>query len=77
MERRGLAADKVTDLMAHLAGRAQLYGPVMDPGRHLPRFAKVSDPAEVVLDYRTTVLPPKRFFMPPVEELFEFERSKF
>ena len=77
MERRGLAADKVTDLMAHLAGQAQLYGPVKAPGRRAPSFVKVSDPSQVVLDYKSTVLPPKRFFMPPVEELFSFKRSSF
>ncbi len=76
MELRRLPAGKVGDFIGHLATRASVYGPVRGKGR-MPRFARVEDPQQVVLDYTTTVLPPKRLFQPEVEKLFDFQRSAF
>jgi sulfhydrogenase subunit beta (sulfur reductase) len=35
-------------------------------------FDEVEDPEDVILDYPTTVLPPKKYLLPPREVLFDF-----
>ncbi len=76
MERFGLPQDRTTAFLEYLTRQAVLYGPVRTKGR-LPRFDRVDDPSQIVWDYTTTVLPPKRFFQPPREVLYEFGRSDF
>jgi len=39
-------------------------------------FDSVTDATRVVLDYETTVLPPKIYFLPPEEELFKVTNGK-
>lgn len=39
-------------------------------------FAEFSEETVLALDYPTTVLPPKEFFLPPKDELFSFENNK-
>jgi ferredoxin len=38
-------------------------------------FASVKDPSELALGYDTTILPPKKYFLPPGEALFRFDLS--
>ncbi len=38
-------------------------------------FDEVGDPAELRLEYSTTILPPKKYLLPPAEVLFSFDRS--
>lgn len=52
---------------------------VIGPVRKGPDFAfePIEDPKELVLDYPTTILPPKEFPFPPRETIFTFEGNKF
>jgi len=54
-----------------LQARYQLIGPVEKNGQHI--FAQVRNPSELDLGYRTTLLPPKKAFLPPHEILWEFQ----
>src|SRR3989304_4887250 len=38
-------------------------------------FEEISNPAELRLEYPTTILPPKKYLLPPEEVLFRFDRS--
>ena len=51
---------------------------VLAPKRKEERFVfeKIKNPEEVILDYDTTILPPKKFFLPPVETMMRFDNSK-
>lgn len=40
---------------------------------NLVKFDEISEPNELVLDYTTTALPPKKFFMPMKEVLLNFD----
>jgi formate hydrogenlyase subunit 6/NADH:ubiquinone oxidoreductase subunit I len=54
-------------------GKAPVAAPVKrDTGL---AFAEVSDPAAVVCDYTSTILPPKKFLLPQHEDLLRFDRS--
>jgi len=48
-------------------------GPVETNGQFA--FKTLRDPADLRLDYPTTILPPKKFLLPPRETLFEFENA--
>jgi len=37
-------------------------------------FDYIDDPAELALDYTTTILPPKKLFFPPREPLYRYEK---
>jgi sulfhydrogenase subunit beta (sulfur reductase) len=68
-----LASEKVSDLVRHLSKNYTVIAPVAKGPAFV--FAEVEDPAVVALDYNTTILPPKKFFMPAKEELLNFNRS--
>jgi len=51
---------------------------VLAPKRKEERFVfeKIKKPEEVILDYDTTILPPKKFLLPPIETMMKFDNSK-
>jgi formate hydrogenlyase subunit 6/NADH:ubiquinone oxidoreductase subunit I len=64
------------DLNAFIAGLLPHYrvaGPVQMNGGFA--FDLISSPAELHLDYPTTILPPKKYLLPPMETLFSFDKS--
>jgi formate hydrogenlyase subunit 6/NADH:ubiquinone oxidoreductase subunit I/uncharacterized protein YkuJ len=63
---------KVPDLVKHLQKEFKVIAPTAKGPAFV--FAEIEDPALVVLDYPTTVLPPKKFFMPSKEDLVKFNR---
>ena len=68
-----IAKEKIPDLVRHLSKNHKVIAPTAKGPTHV--FLEINDPDAVVLDYSTTVLPPKKFFMPTKEELLRFERS--
>lgn len=68
-----IAKEKVPDLIRHLQKGHRVVAPMAKGPTHV--FAEVSDAGKVALEYRTTVLPPKKFFMPTKEELMSFDRN--
>jgi ferredoxin len=61
------------EFVRHLMEGYRIAGPVQLDGRFV--FQVIEDPAELRLDYTTTILPPKKFLLPPRETLFEFGNS--
>lgn len=67
---RIIAKDRLPDLVRGLATEYEVVGPVEKGGTHV--FARIDDPADLTLDYDTTILPPKKWFFPPRETMMRF-----
>lgn len=71
---RVLDKAEIGALVAGFAQRFEVIGPVRHQDSYV--FDEVgSDPARMCLDYDTTILPPKKYFMPPEEQLLSFSTS--
>ncbi|MDO9557118.1 MAG: 4Fe-4S dicluster domain-containing protein [Coriobacteriia bacterium] len=70
---RVIDKERLPDLIAGLSSEYEVVGPVEKDGRFV--FAPISDPAQVRLDYDTTLLPPKKWFLPPKETIMRFCRA--
>jgi formate hydrogenlyase subunit 6/NADH:ubiquinone oxidoreductase subunit I len=70
---RVLDKSRLPDLIAGLASEFEVIAPVAKGDSFV--FAHVSGPDEIRLDYDTTILPPKKFFGPPSEELMRFRTA--
>lgn len=62
--------DRLPDLLAGLASEREVIGPVAKGDAFV--FAPLEDFARLRLDYDTTLLPPKKWFLPPAETLMRF-----
>jgi formate hydrogenlyase subunit 6/NADH:ubiquinone oxidoreductase subunit I len=62
-------SDFINDLLPHY----QVVGPV-EVNNHFA-FDRITDPDDLRLAYTTTILPPKKYLLPPKEVLFVFDRS--
>ncbi len=60
----------VSSAMGHYA----VAGPVARETKFV--FAPITDPSQLRLDYTTTLLPPKKFVLPPEEVLFSYEAER-
>jgi ferredoxin len=67
---RVLDKDRLDDLVRGLSGEYELVGPVAKDGHFV--FGQFEDPAQLRLDYDTTLLPPKKWFFPPRESIMRF-----
>jgi ferredoxin len=54
---------------------APVYGPVAKRSRFA--FERLESPEELRLDYDVTILPPKKLFFPPAQDLLRFEANAF
>ena len=72
---KGAVASLVNALMTDYASRG---GVVVGPQARGPKFVfgPISDPAQLRLDYDTTILPPKKVLQPPEERLATFTRGE-
>ncbi len=61
---------RVPDLVRGLSNQYEVIGPVAKGDAFV--FGTITDPSELRLDYGTTILPPKKYFVPPAEELMRF-----
>ena len=68
---RVMDKSRLPDLVAGLQADFEVIGPVAKGEKFV--FATLQDPADLRLDYDTTLLPPKKFFVPPAESLMKFE----
>jgi len=62
--------DRLPDLVSGLSTEFEVVGPVAKGEAFV--FAPVTDPASLRLDYDTTILPAKKYFLPPKERLMRF-----
>ena len=63
---------QVDTFLNNLINRYEVFGPVRKGIQF--SFQPVKDASEVVLDYDTTILPPKKFFLPPQELIFQYSK---
>jgi sulfhydrogenase subunit beta (sulfur reductase) len=60
-------------LIQQLTQVLTVYGPVANKSQF--KFDTISDGAQIRLDYDTTILPPKKYFIPPKEDMVTFTQS--
>lgn len=66
-----LSAGDVPALVDHLGAYGDVYAP-HQKGDVSYSYERVTDSTKVVLDYNRTLLPLKKFFLPPTEKLLDF-----
>lgn len=69
-----LNKEHLDEFVSHLLPDYRVGGPVVHNGGFA--FQTIQDPEELQLDYSTTILPPKKFLLPPHETLFEFDNAR-
>lgn len=67
---RVMDKSRVPDLVRGLAEEYEVVGPVSRAEKFV--FDRIEDPSELRLDYDTTLLPPKKLFFPPEEQMMRF-----
>ena len=65
--------DKVPEAVSILKGKHRIVAPVSKGKSYV--FSVIDDPKTVVLDYPTTILPLKKFFLPPADVLLHYNRQ--
>jgi len=70
---RVMDKSRLPDLVKGLSEEFEVVGPVAKGDTFV--FSTIHDPAELRLDYDTTILPPKKYFVPPAEELMRFSTA--
>jgi ferredoxin len=65
-----ITRSQVTQFLNSLINRFEVFAPTHRGKQYI--FSKITRPEEAVLDYDTTILPPKKFFLPPREILFNY-----
>lgn len=68
-----LSKHNLAGFISRLMEVYRIGGPVQKNGSYI--FDIINSPDELHLDYPTTILPPKKFLLPPKETLFSFELS--
>jgi NAD-dependent dihydropyrimidine dehydrogenase PreA subunit len=70
---RAIPRSKVSEAVNLLSKSFQIVAAV--PKGKSFVFTAVNDPSQVALDYPTTILPLKKFFLPPKDVIFNFDRK--
>ena len=65
-----LSKEKLPEFVKALQANFRVVGPVNTETGYA--FDDITDPAQLTLDYTTTILPPKKYFLPQREVLFTF-----
>ena len=68
---RVMDKSRLPDLVRGLSTDHEVIGPIAKGDAFV--FGTVLDPSELRLDYDATLLPPKKYFVPPAEELMRFD----
>ena len=63
------------DFVGALIGALPVYGPVAKRSRFV--FERLESADELRLDYDVTILPPKKLFFPPAQDLVHFRGAQF
>lgn len=73
MANKSLKKDQVKTLLDKVARSSQLIAPIQSDG--ITMFKPVDSGEGVVLDYRNAVVPPKDFFFPQSEKMFNYDTN--
>jgi formate hydrogenlyase subunit 6/NADH:ubiquinone oxidoreductase subunit I len=66
---------KINELVLSLAEKTTVYAPVKRKDGECV-FKQIGANEKIDLNYSTTILPIKKFFLPPEEELFKYDKNK-
>ena len=69
-----ISQNDIPNLVNHLKKSNDVFAPVSKNNEIV--FDKTADPAKIALNYETTILPPKIYFLPPEEELFRVTNQR-
>ncbi|MGB9599803.1 MAG: 4Fe-4S ferredoxin, partial [Myxococcota bacterium] len=69
-----LSRDDLSGLVREMMKTYKVVAPVKKETRF--DFSEIEKFEDIRLDYDTTILPPKKFIIPPVETLLKFKRSE-
>lgn len=67
---RVMDKERLPDLVRGLSASYEVVGPVRKGDAYV--FSVIDDPRELALEYDTTILPPKKYFVPPSEDILGF-----
>lgn len=70
---QAIPMEKIPDAVSILGKKHRIVAPVAKGKSFV--FSVIDDPVAVTLDYPTTILPLKKFFLPPREVLLHYNRS--
>jgi len=70
---RVMDKERLPDLVVGLSAGYEVVGPTSKGEAYV--FSVIDDPADLALEYDTTILPPKKYFVPPAEELMRFRSA--
>jgi ferredoxin len=68
-----IGKEEIAPLVTDVMGDYRVVGPVAKGGKFA--FNEIEDPADLRLDYDTSILPPKKYLQPPVERMMTFTRT--
>ncbi|HGE72582.1 TPA: hypothetical protein ENX78_17205 [Candidatus Poribacteria bacterium] len=68
-----LSSEALNSLLQYLINEYKLYAPVKSEAK----FAKVDNVNEIDLNYVSTILPPKKYFLPPIETIMNIQMRGF
>ena len=71
---QAIPSSKIPDAVSILGRNHRVVAPV-SKGKSFV-FSAIEDTSAVVLDYPTTILPLKKFFLPPTEVLLRYNRQQ-
>ncbi len=71
---RVMDKSRLPDLVRGLATEFEVVGPMAKGDAFV--FGKIEDPQDLCLEYTTTILPPKKYFVPAAEELMRFSTAE-
>jgi len=70
-----IAEKDFKSFVSSLIGARPVYGPTAKRSRFV--FARLQSPEQLRLDYDVTILPPKKLFFPPSQDIVRFDGDKF
>ena len=70
-----IADGEFAGFVAALIAAGPVYGPVARRSKFV--FARLERPDQLRLDYDVTILPPKKLFFPPAQDLIRFDGDRF
>ena len=70
-----LPKENLDKFMGSLSKFGEIHAPIKkDENTYL--FSKIEDLSKIELNYNRTILPPKKYFLPPTETMFRFSPEK-
>ncbi len=69
-----ISKKEIADFLKYLTAKYDVFAPQKKGGEVV--FDEVSDDTDIIFDYETTILPPKKYFLPAEEDLFVVKNQK-